>query len=290
MKNNQTILRLLYPQWQGGVISSWFPELSPEEASKGYYLGAKLLNFLAPNDKQKTVEVPISLDYSNQSIEDGIHRKSIILQQTKSALEILENNNPEKIVTLGGECSVSVVPFTYLAKKYPNDLAVVWLDAHPDINIPGDNYTGFHSMAVTACIGMGDEEIINILPAKIDPSKILIAGLSSWDKDAEERLPKTKISTLSPKEIKDNPNTITNWLSKTKVSKVAIHFDLDVLNSLELSAAVDRKSGEMKIKEIIQIIKDISLNYEIVGLTVSEFLPDIEIKLKAILSELPLMN
>jgi arginase len=46
----------------------------------------------------------------------------------------------------------------------------------------------------------------------------------------------------------------------------------------------------IKIKEVLKMIKDISVNYDVVGLTVAEHLPDIEIKIRNILSELPLMN
>lgn len=62
------------------------------------------------------------------------------------------------MVTLGGECSVIVVPFSYLAHKYQNDVAVIWIDAHPDITLPGNTYTGYHAMAVTALMGKGDKK------------------------------------------------------------------------------------------------------------------------------------
>ena len=89
MTNNQKTLRLIYPQWQGGVITSWFPNLRAEDASKGYYLGARLLNFLSPNNNQETVEVPISLNYDEESSNECVSRKNAILNQTKAALEIL---------------------------------------------------------------------------------------------------------------------------------------------------------------------------------------------------------
>ena len=43
-------LRLIYPQWQGGDIASLVPELSKKDSSLGYYLGAELLEFLAPKN------------------------------------------------------------------------------------------------------------------------------------------------------------------------------------------------------------------------------------------------
>ena len=53
MDNQRTkTIRLVYPQWQGGDIAHWITEVKdPEQASRGYYLGAQLLNFLAPDSR-----------------------------------------------------------------------------------------------------------------------------------------------------------------------------------------------------------------------------------------------
>ncbi len=155
MENKKsTTLRLIYPQWQGGIISNLIPELPADDASRGYYLGAQLLNLLAPNNGQKTVEVPVSLDIHNRSAKKGIMSFDAILKQTEDAINILETESPERILTLGGDCSSSVVPFTYMASRYPDDVAIVWIDADPDINMPGDNYEGYHVMALSAHLGL----------------------------------------------------------------------------------------------------------------------------------------
>ncbi|HJH37178.1 MAG TPA: hypothetical protein K8W10_15820 [Parabacteroides distasonis] len=110
MEDKTSTLRLIYPQWQGGIVNHWMPDLPADDASRGYYLGAQLLNILAPPSPQKTVEVPISLDINDRETDLGVSARKVILKQTKAALELLHENAPEKIVTLGGECSVSVVP------------------------------------------------------------------------------------------------------------------------------------------------------------------------------------
>lgn len=290
MKKIESTLRLIYPQWQGGNISHWLPELAPDDASRGYYLGAHLLNFLAPQTNQKTFEVPISLDINDRATEKGISARNVIVKQTRAALEIITANNPERIVTLGGDCAVSVVPFSYLAAKYPDDVAIIWLDAHPDITLPYDEYEGYHAMALTACLGMGDEEIMNLLPAKIDVSKALIVGLRSWDKGMLDRQEKLGIKGLSPSEVADNSTAIMEWLKNTGASKVVIHFDLDVLDPEEIIAAVGVEPDGMKINEVIRVINDISSQYDIVGLTVAEPMPRVAIRIKNMLNQLPLFK
>ena len=288
MKNRSSIIRLIYPQWQGGVISHWMLDIPANDASKGYYLGAKLLNMLAPETNQEIIE--ISLDIKDRKIENGINSYQVILNQTKSALDTIKENNPDKIVTLGGDCSVSVVPFTYLAKKYQNDIAIIWIDAHPDITLPYDEYTGYHAMALTACLGMGDKKIINLLPEKFDISKTLIVGLRSWDKGMKERQEELKIKSLSPDEVRNNSSAILEWLKNTGVSKVVIHFDLDVLDPAEIIAGVGVEANGMKIKEVIRIINDIASKHDLVGLTIAEPMPRIAIKLKNMMNELPLLK
>lgn len=184
MKTNTSTIRLIYPQWQGGNVAAMVPEVKDtDDAARGYYLGAQLLDFLAPCGGQETLTVPVSTQIGERRVTDGVLDRDVILRQTKAALEMLRASDPGRIVTLGGDCSVSVVPFTYLAAKYGGDVAMVWIDAHPDITLPGDPYPGYHAMAVTACMGHGDAKIVAELPAAFDPSKILFVGLRNWERD-----------------------------------------------------------------------------------------------------------
>ena len=290
MNENSNTIRLIYPQWQGGIVSDWMPDIPSEDSSRGYYLGAQLLNMLAPQTSQKVYEVPVSTDISKREVEKGIMDRKFILNQTKSALDILEKTNPERIVTLGGECSVSVVPFTYLAKKYGNDTAVIWIDAHPDINLPYDDYKGYHAMALTTCMGMGDDELIEMLPAKFDASKVLIVGLRTWDKGMQERRQKLKIKSLLPEQTEKDSSAVLLWLKETGASKAVIHFDLDVIDPAEMIAGVGVEADGMKIDETVRLINDVAENYDLVGLTIAEPMPRIAIKLKNMMNNLPLLK
>lgn len=285
-------IRLIYPQWQGAKITHWIPEIQdPEEASRGYYLGAQLLNFLAPDNGQITLTVPVTTDITERKVTDGVMDRDALVEQTKAALEILKAENPDKIVTLGGECSVSVVPFTYLADKYADDVAMIWIDAHPDITLPGDVYPGYHAMAVTACMGLGNENIISKLPAKIDPEKILLIGIRDWERDEiKERQQQYGIKHLTPEDVRENSDAVSEWLKSCGASKVVIHFDMDVLDPMEIIAAVGTVPNGMKIAEVVRMINDIAHEKEIVGLTVAEPMPRTAIRIKNMLSQLPLLK
>ncbi len=284
-------IRLVYPQWQGGNVARILPELTEEEADTGYVLGAYLLNFLAPDTKNKTITVPVSED-TNRAEENGILSYRPILKQNDAALQILKNESPDKIVVLGGECSVSVAPFTYLAQKYENDVAMVWIDAHPDITLPQDRtYNGYHAMAVTAIMGKGDEKLVSSLPAKIDSGRILFVGLRDWERQQiKDRQAEYGIKHLSSQEVAEESTKVLDWLKSTGAKHVVIHFDMDVLEPSEIIPAVGVVPDGMKIAEVTRVINDINREFDIVGLTVAEPMPRIAIKLKKMLNQLPLLK
>lgn len=292
--NNQKDIRLIYPQWQGGEIARWITEVEkPEDAARGYYLGALLLDFLAPDNGQPTFTVPVSTEYRAREAVDGVYDRDIIASQTRAALDILDIENPDRIVVLGGECSVSVAPFTWLAAKYgSDDVAMIWIDAHPDITLPADNtYPGYHAMAVTASMGMGDKKITGMLPAKLDASRILFVGLRDWERDEiKARQQELGIPHLTAQQVRDNSDAVIKWLRSTGASKAVIHFDMDVLDPNEIIAAVGVVPDGMKISEVVRVINDVASASELVGLTVAEPMPRTAIRIRNMLNELPLLK
>lgn len=292
--DKEKTIRLIYPQWQGGEITRLVTEVEkPEDAARGYYLGARLLDFLAPDNGQPTFTVPVSMVCDERKAVDGVYDRDIIASQTQAALDILDINDPDRVVVLGGECSVSVAPFTWLAGKYgADDVAMIWIDAHPDITLPADNtYPGYHAMAVTAAMGMGDKKIVGKLPSKIDASKILFVGLRDWERDEiKERQRELGIPHLTAQQVRENSDAVIDWLRKTGASRVVIHFDMDVLDPNEIIAAVGVVPDGMKIAEVVRVINDVAWESDLVGLTVAEPMPRIAIRLKNMLESLPLLK
>lgn len=103
MENKPKTIRLIYSQRQGGSITRLVPEVKdPDDASRGYYLGARLVNFLAPVNGRETLTVPVSTESYERKVTDGVLDRDIIVRQTRAALDMLRVSNPDKIVILGG--------------------------------------------------------------------------------------------------------------------------------------------------------------------------------------------
>lgn len=300
-------LKLIFPQWQGGDITAFFKDLEPSEAARGYVLGAQILDLLTsninPNLDKNTAFVDISKDFKVDSkgariVQGGVIDKEILLTQHKVALKILEAKNPTKILTLGGECAVSVAPFGYLADKYTkqgDEVALIWIDAHPDLGVANDNfYKGYHAMEVSAIIG--DESLKSdfTLPSYIKSQNVLFVGLHSNEaKHYNTRRESLGAQSISGKDIVGNEakmiSAISAWLKERGITKALIHLDLDVLNPKELYVAVG-DTGILSIANVLNTINTVNQNVEVVGLTIAEHLPKIELQLKAMLKNLPLIR
>ena len=88
----------------------------------------------------------------------------------------------------------------------------------------------------------------------------------------------------------EDSKAIQDSLKTTGVTKVLVHFDLDVLDPAEIIAGVGVEPDGMKIAEAVRVINDIATHYELVGLTVAEFMPRIAIRMKRMLDGLPLLK
>lgn len=282
-------LRLVFGQWQGAHIDHWIPELDGKAASQGYYVGSQILDLLLPKTQGEIMRVPIDMQYA-RVVKDGVLDRDTILRQTKDALKLINISSPDRILTLGGECAVSVPPFSYLAAKYQDDVCMLWLDAHPDITLPGDPYDGYHAMAASAVMGKGDPKIMEELPAFIKPENVLYVGLREWEREGiKKRHQEWGMPFLGPDDLSDNCDKLIAFLQGNKCSKLVVHFDLDVLEPEDLFCAVGLCPQGLKLDKCIEIIKTAAEYKDLVGLTIAELMPRRIIKLVEGLKQLPLI-
>ena len=294
-----TTLRLIWPQWQGagydnaGLLA---PELPVQVARRGYVAGARALAALLPPAPGPTETIPVPLDElagpdGPEGSTGGIESRSAILAGIDAALgRIRAHPQIERILTIGGDCSVSVAPFSHLAALYGEDLALVWVDSHPDTDTPDTGYDGFHAMAVTALAGKGDAEVLARLPGVIDPSRIALAGLHDWVADAHAHVAQWGIASFGPEDLRESSAPLLDWFRSTGARRLAIHFDVDTIDSREVPLGFGLIPGGLSAAQAHRLLADLGRAGDVVGLTVAEFFPRELLALGAVLTGLPLIG
>ena len=286
-------LRLVCPQWQGAGTSS-VRELASEfpfdVARRGYAVGASVLDAVLPPTPGPTAVVPITLADEGLEMVDGVEAKAVLLDQLGAALDVIQNYDPARIATLGGECAVSVAPFSALAHRYGDDLAIVWVDSHPDIGTPASAYPGFHAMAVSALVGHGDVDLLSLLPATVAPSRVALVGLHDWTDDDFPNVAEWGIRWFGPEELRESSRALLDWLAATGCSRVAIHFDVDTVDSDEIALGLGAVPGGLTSSQVRRLVADVSGVTDVVGFTIAEFFPRQVMHLQHILDGFPLLS
>ncbi|WP_439291327.1 MULTISPECIES: arginase family protein [Rahnella] len=282
-------LRLLFPQWQGGN-------------NPPYHLGSLLLSYLSPESDGPVESVPVDEPTTEPLVEvDGINAKPQIIRQLKDAAALIEKHDPDSIVVFGGDCLVSLAPFSHLLNKYGDKLGVLWIDSHPDVQT-AKQYPNAHAHVLGALIGTGDKDLLAHVATRLTPSKIMIAGIHDPLTYEAEYLAHHNIATIGPEQIKDEGKDVIEWIEKENIEYLAIHIDLDVLDpSLFRSVLFARPGrgehdfgnvaeGKLTIENVLNLIAQATSKAQPVGLTIAEHLPWDMLNLKNMLSALPLIK
>ncbi|MEW2399465.1 arginase family protein [Streptomyces sp. NPDC046862] len=286
-------LRLVWPQWQGAGSSSvkqFASEFPFDVARRGYAVGSAVLEAVLPPHDGPTATVPVTMSDEGIELRDGVEAKEVVVEQLARALEIIRQHDPARIATLGGECAVSVAPFAEPARRYGDDLAVIWIDSHPDLDTPDTEYEGYHAMAVSALIGQGDPDVLKLLPAAVSPDRVALVGLHSWQDDVFPKIAEWGLKAFAPDELRESSRPLLDWLAATGCSRPAIHFDVDTVDSDEIVLGLGPEPDGLTSGEVRRVVDDLKGAGDVVGFTIAEFIPRQVMHLRQILRGFPLVS
>ncbi len=279
-------LRLNWPRWQGGM--------NPD-----YVMGQRILQAIVPASCQvPSYTICCQGDKTDAQIVD---EQEALLAQEQQARAILNEANPDQVVILGGDCSVSQTPFSWLHEKYGDGFGILWLDAHPDISKVGTT-RHFHEMPVANLLGLNPGNPLTEEKNPVSPSKILYAGLIEKDLLPKEKWVKElSIQFLTPQEITAHPQAAKDWIQEQGIQKLAIHWDVDVLSPYDYFSQYSAEPGKnpedffaaigrLTLTQVSQILQDVQSCTDLVGLTIAENMPWDAIRLNKVLSSLDIMS
>lgn len=271
-------LRLFFPQWQG----------SGSERAKELLTGVMSLKSLLPSSMTELETEDVNTETANNIL----HYADIVLN-LEEALHIIQEANPKRLVTIGGDCGVDAAPITYLNKVY-KDLAVVWIDAHADLNTPESSPSkSFHGMVLRAILGEGDTVILEKLPSRVFPDAVFLAGVREFDPPELSYFEENRLKLFGIKDLETNQDALVEVIQARGFKNVHIHLALDVLEPNEFASTCYPTPNGLSVSGLLKLLKLLQKDLNVVGFTLTEFAPandtDIE-TLKRILEAAPLLH
>lgn len=275
-------IRLFYPDHVSGGLDT-------------YYFGANLLQYILPqNPNQPIIKVNVlPPDGAEKAVTNGIYAEAEVLSGIQDAQAKLKAEAPDRIITIGGNCMVSLTPFDYLHGKYENT-GIIWIDAHPDVSTVDDGYPNAHAMVLGSLMGHGAAQLASqVKNGFFKPEDILYVGLQPLHDYQEQFLKDVGVNYKVQDRAFVSDEEIKSFLNR--FDHILVHFDIDVLDEHFFHSTYFANpelvgdgagGGRMKMDKLSEVLRLIMENADVVGFTIAEYLPFDEHRLHKMLSEL----
>jgi arginase len=246
---------VIAPQWQGSGSARAMQLIDGAEAIAGDL----------PASACTRLEVPVE---AGESLDTGIRRASS-LGRIRDLVRDAVAARSEPVVVIGGDCGVSLGALEAVAAE---DIAVVWLDAHADLNTPESSPSGaFCGMVLRAALGDGADRL-RLARGILTPDRVVLAGTRELDDAEQQYIDEHSIRRVLPGDLAD-PEALVAAVADTGASRVYIHIDLDVLDPSVMTGVSLPVPFGPTASEVIAAVRALRDRFPLAGATIAEFSP-----------------
>lgn len=243
-------------QWQGSGAAT----------ARRLHSGAAWLAELVPASRRRTV----ALDSGAGSARGGVRNADVLERHLLAVREALAEVPPgEPTVTVGGDCGVDLAPVEAALAAFGDRLALVWFDAHADLNTPESSPSGaFHGMVLRALLGDGPA---GLRPARnVSADRVVLAGARSLDPGEQALVESRGIRHLGVGQLAE-PGPLLAAVRATGAEAVYIHIDLDVLDPRVFPAVGTPEPGGLGVAELLAAVRALTEEFPLAGLALTEY-------------------
>ena len=196
--------------------------------------------------------------------------------------EALTNNTLPFII--GGDHSLALGSIAGSSKYFGNDLGVIWIDAHGDINTETTSPSGnIHGMPLAASMGIGYDKLTSIFfeSFKVKPENVFILACRDLDQGEVELIDKLKINVWNIDEIQngDLDKIISDLLSKIKeknIKNIHLSYDIDCLDPEYVPGTGTPVDNGLTFEESKKLLKSILSTSLVKSIDFVEYNPELD--------------
>ncbi len=187
------------------------------------------------------------------------------LDDFSSIYDVLSSSSNFNI-NIGGDHSIGAVTVQSALDKHLDDLLVIWIDAHADVNtMESSNSKNIHGMPVAPLLGLmkhwwkSDTVKSHHI---LKPENLLYVGIRDLDPFEIETIGKLNI-----KYFKEYSNEINNWIKFHPANNIHISCDIDGIDPSQMPSTgtpVNEGLTVEQVKKIIQESKNKLVSFDLV--------------------------
>ena len=238
----------------------------------------------APTEIKEQYDFPIDKEYFNGSVIDIPNKKIELCQGYELLYQYIlkysKVNQNDKIVTIGGDNSITTGTVSAMNEKYmkqmgeicKSDLMVLWIDANPDLfDFNSSINKNLDEMAAASLVGLCETYFVkNKLP--VDINQLIYYGLVD-DKDNLELVKELRIPHFTNKKI--NSINIKDIIDSVKsmIGNKPLHvvLDMKVFHNMIVKSVFPENPDGLELNKVTKVLEAVKEN--IVALDIVEFNP-----------------
>ena len=191
-------------------------------------------------------------------------------------------------LVLGGDHAQAIGTISGLARAYRSrgdDLGVVWVDAHTDMNTPDTTVSGnIHGMPLAALLGHGARELVEISgdePA-LKPDKVAILGVRDVDAAETHLVERTGVRAYTMSEIDERGTAAcvreAFEIAGRGTAGIHLSFDLDGVDPKDAPGVGTPVPGGLTTRESHLICETAARSGRLIGMEMVELNPILDIR------------
>ena len=253
---------LVMPQWQG----------SPSSRAMRLVEGAELLREDLPPSAR--VDIPVPLE-AGDALGTPVARLSSLVQARSAAREAIlasAGRGLEVPILLGGDCASSLSGLEHAVGAAAGEaLAVLWFDAHPDLQHPSTSPSGAASgMTLRHALGDGAPDLA--LAEPVAAPHVSLIGARAFD---PEELAESESRGLRRIEADPDPEAFAAQIvaAVAPARRLYVHIDLDVLDPAEFGSVHTPVPFGLSVAQLTAALRAAVAEVPLVGGAICEFAP-----------------
>jgi agmatinase len=170
------------------------------------------------------------------------------------------------LTVLGGDHCSFIPVLAAQARRHP-DLAVLWVDAHPDLN-------DFSRGSRWSC-GCALARALEC--AQVDPSRVVLAGCRDFDLDELEFVARHNLLMLQIGRVASDPRAAGEAIADALGDRpVHVSFDIDALDPAFAPGTEIASAGGISTRQALDLLAPVAARCRLVGLDVAEVSPPLD--------------
>lgn len=251
-------INLVVPQWQGGGQN--LNTFHGAYSLRDNYLGER---------PSVTVEVATG---DIAPTEQNILGYQDILNDMDRVNAAIRAVRPRRIFTLGGGCDADAPCAAWLNKVHGSDMAIVYVDAHGDLNTPETSDSKlYYGMSLRAVVGDSAPEVISRLASSATPDQLVMCANRNLDPEELRFKKDNDVCDLSVEQILADPACVGRAVAEKGFSHAYVHVDFDSLDPAEFSLTPVPEAHGLTREALLGLVRGVAEKVEVVGLGLLEY-------------------